>query len=106
MECTLCLCLPCKCEWRRRYYCLLFDSIVEIRSDHFWLLTIDKQIQQVTIWINGRKSDLCHVLKNAQEYAVAGQPLPAQAKKLVRLIEHSLKELEELLKLMIQNDKT
>ncbi len=106
MECTLCLCLPCKCEWHRRYYCLFFDSIVEIRSDHFWLLTIDKQIEQVTIWINGRKSDQCHVLKNAKEHILPGQPLPSQAKKLVRLIEHSLKELQQLLKLMIENDKT
>ncbi len=105
MECTLCLCLPCKCEWRRRYYCVLFDGIVEIRSDHFWLLTIDKQIQQITIWINARKSDHRQVLKNAAEYTLPGTPLPAKVKKLVRLIEHSLKELEELLKLMIKNEK-
>ncbi len=105
MECTLCLCLLCKCEWRHRYYCLFFDSIVEIHSDHFWQLTMDKQIEQVTIWINGRKSDLHHVLKNAQEHILPGQPLQAQAKKLVCLIKNSLKELQKLHQLMINNDK-
>ena len=102
MECPLCLCLPCKCEWHRKYYCLFFDSIVEIHSDHFWQLTIGKQIEQVTIWINGRKSDLRHVLKNAKENVLPGQPLEPQAKKLVCLIENSLKELQKLRQLIRQ----
>ncbi len=83
-----------------------FDSIVEIHSDHFWQLTIGKQIEQVTIWINGRKSDLRHVLKNAKENILPGQPLEPQAKKLVRLIENSLKELQKLCQLIIDNDTT
>ncbi len=106
MECALCLLSPCKCEWRRRYYCVFFNGIVEIRSDHFWLLTIDKQIQQITIWINARKSDRCQVIKNAVGDALLGTPLPAAAEKLVRLIEHELKDLEALLKLMIKNEKS
>ncbi len=106
MECALCLCQPCKCEWRHRYYCLFFDSIVEIHSDHFWQLTIEKQIEQVTIWINGRKSDHRHVLKNAKEYMLPGQPLKPQAKKLVRLIKNSLKELQKLHQTIIDNDTT
>ncbi len=106
MECTLCLLSLCKCEWHRRYYCAFFNGIVEIRSDHFWLLTIDKQIQQITILINARKSDRRQVLKHAAEYALPGTPLPAEAEKLVRLIEHQLKELEELLKLMLKNEKS
>ena len=83
-----------------------FDSIVEIHSDHFWQLTIGKQIEQVTIWINGRKSDLHHVLKNATENILPGQPLEPQAKKLVRLIKNSLKELQKLCQLIINNDTT
>ncbi len=106
MDCALCLCQLCKCEWCRRYYCFFFDSIVEIHSDHLWQLTIEKQIEQVTIWINGRKSDLHHVLKNAKEYMLPGQPLKPQAKKLVWLIKNSLKELQKLCQLIINNDTT
>ncbi len=102
MECQLCLCLLCKCEWHRKYYCLFFESVVEIQSDHFWKLTIWSQIEQLTVWINARKSDLCHVQKNGD--LGLGCPLAPHAQKTIHMIEKYLKQLDKLCQLIIDND--
>ena len=38
MACNLCMCMVCKCEYRRKLYCRKFKFVAKIQNEQFWKL--------------------------------------------------------------------
>ncbi len=65
MACNLCMCMVCKCEYRRKFYCQKFKFVAKIQDEQFWKLSVCQQVEKLSQCIDVRKKDRARVRKEA-----------------------------------------
>ncbi len=98
MECKLCMCIVCKCEFHQKFYCQKFKFVPEIQSEQFWKLSVCQQVETLSQCINVRKKDRARVRKEA--YNIRQPP----ASDILRIMDHHIWLLDKVREMIILND--
>ena len=98
MECNLCMCIVCKCEFSRKFYCQKFKFVAEIQNEQFWKLSVCQQVEKLSQCIDVHKKDHAHVRKEA--YNIRQPP----ACDILRIMDHRIWLLDKVQETIILND--